>query len=203
VAVKGCGCTVPFVRWEELFADLTAEFEALESAELAAEVTDRTRREMARIRLVDRLRAAETRAVAVSLPALNGAQTISGRLLDVGPDWMLVGPAEATMEVLIPLVAVGSVIGLPSDAAEPGSEGQVRSRLGLAHVLRGIARDRAAVCLATRGGPMLTGTIDRVGADYLDLAEHAPDEPRRAGSVRAERTVPFTAILFVQRAVAG
>lgn len=192
------------MRWEELFADLTAEFEALESAELAAEVTDRTRREVARIRLVDRLRAAETRAVAVSLPALNGAaQTISGRLLDVGPDWMLVGPAEATVEVLIPLVAVGSVIGLPSDAAEPGSEGRVRARLGLAYVLRGIARDRAAVCLATRGGPMLTGTIDRVGADYLDLAEHAPDEPRRAGSVRAERTVPFTAILFVQRAVAG
>jgi hypothetical protein len=50
---------------------------------------------------------------------------------------------------------------------------------------------------------MLTGTIDRVGADYLDLAEHAPDEPRRAGSVRAKRTVPFAAILFVQRAVTG
>jgi hypothetical protein len=192
------------VRWEELFADLTAEFESLESAELAAEVSDRTRRELARIRLVDRLRAAQSGAVAVTLQALDGGRTVSGRLLDVGPDWMLVRHADAPVEVLIPLSAVSTVIGLPSGADDPGSEGYVQARLGLAHVLRGIARDRAPVSLATRGGgPMLTGTIDRVGADYLDLAEHAPDEPRRAGNVRVERTVPFTAILFVQRAMAG
>ncbi|MGH8835959.1 MAG: hypothetical protein ACRDWG_13345 [Actinomycetes bacterium] len=192
------------MRWEDLFADLTAEFEALESAELAAEVSDRTRRELARIRLEDRLRAAEGGAVAVTVQALDGGHTVSGRLLDVGPDWMLVERADAPIEVLVPLSAVGTVIGLSSGASEPGSEGHVQARLGLAHVLRGVARDRAAVCLAIRGGgPMLTGTIDRVGADYLDLAEHAPDEPRRAGSVRAKRTVPFAAILFVQRAVTG
>ncbi|HKA68371.1 MAG TPA: hypothetical protein VKG85_04540 [Actinomycetes bacterium] len=196
-------CTVAFVRWEELFADLTAEFEALESADLAAEVSDRTRRELARIRLVDRLRAAASGAVVVTVQTVNGGQTISGRLLDVGPDWLLVERADAPVEVLIPLAAVGTVIGLPSSASEPGSEGHVRARLGLAHVLRGIARDRAAVCLAIGGAPSLTGTIDRVGADYFDLAEHAPDEPRRAGNVRAVRTVPFTAVLFVQRAIAG
>ena len=195
-------CTVAFVRWEELFADLTAEFDALESAELAAEVSDRTRRELARIRLVDRLRAAQGGAVAVSL--LDGGQAISGPLLDVGADWMLVVPADRPVEVLIPLSAINTVTGLPSGASEPGSEGHVQARLGLAHVLRGIARDRVPVSLVIRGGgPILTGTIDRVGADYLDLAEHAPDEPRRAASVRAERTVPFTAILFVQRAAAG
>ncbi|HKE50867.1 MAG TPA: hypothetical protein VKE25_05110 [Actinomycetes bacterium] len=192
------------MRWEELFADLTAEFEALESAELAAEVSDRTRREQALIRLVDRLRVAESGAVAVTLQTPEGDRTVTGRLVDVGPDWLLMGRADAPVEVLIPLSAVGTVIGLPSGALEPGSEGHVKARLGLAHVLRGIARDRAAVCLAIRaGGSTLTGTIDRVGADYLDLAEHAPDEPRRAGNVRGQRTVPFTAILFIQRAVAG
>lgn len=191
------------MRWEELFADLTAEFEALESAELAAEISDRTRRELARIRLVDRLRAAESSAVAVTVQTLSGDQTVGGRLLDVGPDWLLVERSDAPVEVLIPLSVVGTVIGLPSSASEPGSEGHVQARLDLAHVLRGIARDRAAVCLAIGGGRMLTGTIDRVGADYLDLAEHAPDEPRRAGNVRAVRTVPFAAIRFVQRAASG
>lgn len=192
------------MRWEELFADLDAEFEALESAELAAEVSDRTRRELARIRLVDRLRAVEGGPIAATLGAFDDGQTVTGQLLDVGPDWMLVGRADIPFEVLIPLTAVSSLTGLRSGAAEPGSEGHVRARLGLAHVLRGIARDRAPVRLGIRGGgPALTGTIDRVGADYLDLAEHATDEPRRASSVQAQRTVPFTAILFVQRAMPG
>ncbi len=44
----------------------------------------------------------------------------------------------------------------------------------------------------------LTGTIDRVGADFLELAVHAAWEPRRAGSVRSVALVPLSAIVLVR-----
>jgi hypothetical protein len=46
----------------------------------------------------------------------------------------------------------------------------------------------------------VTGTIDRVGRDFLDLAEHAVDDARRAESVRSVRTVPFGAVVAVRPA---
>ena len=36
-----------------------------------------------------------------------------------------------------------------------------------------------------------TGTIDRAGADHLDIALHEPGTPRRASEVTGHRIVPF------------
>lgn len=190
------------MRWDELFADLEAEFAGLESSELAIEVADRTRRELARIRLVDRLRVTETAVVTVVVGAGDAERTVTGRLLDVGSDWLLVERGTVP-EVLVPLDAVAYLSGLTRQAVEPGTEGKVRSRLGLGHVLRGIARDRTRVALTLRAGGVLVGTIDRVGADHLDLAEHGAEEARRQASVRAVRTVPFSAVALVQRVAEG
>jgi hypothetical protein len=44
----------------------------------------------------------------------------------------------------------------------------------------------------------LLGTIDAVGADHLDLAEHLEGVPRRRENVRAVTTVPFTALVAVE-----
>jgi hypothetical protein len=46
---------------------------------------------------------------------------------------------------------------------------------------------------------LLTGTIDAVGQDALDLAEHPLDLPRRAEHVTDVRVVPFPAIGAVLR----
>ena len=86
------------MRWEALFEDLEADVERIATAELAAEVADRTRRELARIRLVDRLREATGRTVTV---AVAGHGPVAGVLADAGPDWLLL-TADGGREVLLP-----------------------------------------------------------------------------------------------------
>jgi hypothetical protein len=182
------------VRWRALFDDLEAQLAEGEAAELRAEVADRTRREAALLRVPDRLRAAEGRPVTVVLEA---AGSLHGRLLDAGPDWLLV-EQEGAREVLVPLAAVLGITGLGPQADAPGTEGEVGRRLDLRWALRGLARSRAGVTVVLRDGSAVTGTLDRVGADHLDLAEHPAGEARRAGSVRQVRLVPLTAITLVR-----
>ncbi|MGN6246138.1 MAG: hypothetical protein ACTHQ3_21010 [Motilibacteraceae bacterium] len=185
------------MRWEDLFADLEAQLAQAERAELAGEVADRSRRELARIRLVDRLRAVVDRPVELSV---RGAGRLGGRLTDVAPEWLLV-EERIGVSTLVPLAAVLAVCGLGARAEDPTGEGAVAARLGLGVALRALARDRAPVSLVLVDGGVLSGTIDRVGADHLDLAEHAPGELRRAREVRGVSTVPFAAVGAVRPAL--
>lgn len=182
------------VRWQALFDDLEAQLAAADAAELSAEVADRTRRETGLLRVVDRLRPAQGHPVTVALGAVG---TVHGTLLDTGPDWLLLAEHGAR-EVLVPLDAVLGVTGLDARAQAPGSEGEVGRRLDLRWALRGLARSRAGVALVLRDGSVVTGTLDRVGADHVDLAEHAPGEPRRPADVRQVRLVPLPAITLVR-----
>ena len=181
------------MRWQGLFDDLEAQFDAAQAAELAGEVAERTRREMALLRLADRLRAAQGAPVAVMLP---GAGTVRGRLLDAGVDWLLVDELGGR-EVLVPLAAVLGVTGPGPRSAVP-DDGAVAKRLDLRWALRGLARSRTGVTLGLVDGSIVTGTLDRVASDHLDLAEHGLDEARRAGAVRAIRLVPLSALALVR-----
>lgn len=182
------------MRWERLFGDLEAQFAAAAAAELTAEVADRTRREVARLRLVDRLDAATGDRLDMTVA---GAGTVRGVLRRVGPDWALLD-VPSQPGVLVALSAVEAVRGLSARAREPGSEGAVLSRLSLGYALRGIARDRSPVAVVCRDGATIAGTIDRVGADFLDLAEHPAGEPRRARQVTGTTVVTFSAIAVVR-----
>jgi hypothetical protein len=183
------------VRWDDLFADLEAQADALAVAERAGEVDERTRIEVGSLGLGDRLRAAVGTPVHVQVL---GGLTVSGALHRVGADWLLLDETAGREAVLF-LHAVVSVGGLGRAAAAPASEGVVHARLSLRSALRGLARDRAAVRLHLVDGSALDTTLDRVGADFVDVALHAPGEARRRTDVRGVRTVPVAAIAAVRR----
>lgn len=181
------------MRWDALFADLEAQLVAADD-DVAAMHAERVRAEVAGVELRDRLRAALGQRVALRLA---GGERVDGALRAAGPDWLLV--EEAAGEALVALPAVVLAEGLTRSLAAPA--GAVEGRLGLAAALRGVARDRSAVriWLRAEGSGVLTGTVDRVGADHLDLARHAVDEARRAGAVRGVVTVPLPALACLRR----
>lgn len=184
------------MRWEDLFRDLEAQLEAAEQAELAAEVADRTRAEAARLRMADRLAPAAGHGVRLHV---RGAGQVSGRLVSVGSEWLLLD--ESGRQVLVPLRAVLAAGGLGRLSRDPEAPvGRVAARLGLSSALRGVARDRLPVSVWLLDGAVLTGTLDRVGVDFLEIAEHSSGEPRRSAELTAVRTVPFEAIAAVRTA---
>ena len=184
-------------RWQALFADLEAQAAAAEHAERAAEVDERTRGELAGLGTIDRLRAADGAAVRLRV---SGGRTLSGVVDRVGPDWLLLAE-DAGREAVVPLAAVLGVRGLSRFSAVPGTAGAVSSRLGLRSALRGIARDRSPVRLELADGSGLDATLDRVGADFVEVAVHAPGEARRRHDVAEVELVPFAGLVAVRRRV--
>lgn len=185
------------MRWEQLFRDLEAQIEAAQAAELDAEVADRTRRESALLAFADRARGGTGARVTVQV---RGGGTVEGVLLEVGSEWLLLAE-DGGRDAVLPLAAVLSLSGLGRWTAAAAPAGSVTARLGLGSALRGIARDRVAVSLELADGRVLSGTVDRVGADFLELSAHGVGEARRSAEVSGVRTVPLAALVVVRRAL--
>jgi hypothetical protein len=178
-------------RWDRLFADLEAEALGQQRGELQAEVSDRTRREVGSLKLADRTRSAIGCTVALEL---TGCPALAGMVREAGPDWLLL--ADPAGAVVIPLAAVTAIEGLTRSIAPPAD--RVAARSDLRHVLRGLSRDRRALVLGTADGRERTGTIDRVGADFIDLALHPVGEARRASVVIGVLTIPLSALARIR-----
>jgi hypothetical protein len=181
------------MRWDRLFDDLQAQLDADGQRELDLEVSDRTRRERARVGLHERLIAQRGLGIEVRLAA--GLQ-VSGTVADAGLDWLLVHD-RGERGSLVPFGAIVSIKGLGARAAG-GDEVVTAKRFGLGYALRGLSRNRSVVSLVDIGGSVTTGTIDAVGADALDLSEHPADVARREENIVARRVIPFTAIAVVR-----
>ena len=177
------------MRWDDLFADLGAQWDAEARRELDGEVADRTRRERALVGLHERLAAALGERVALTVRVVGA---LPGRVVEVGDGWLLLA-LETRGLALVPFASVTGVTGLPLR----GGRGR---RFGLGYALRGLSRDRATVLVTDLDGVVLSGTIDAVGRDVLELSEHAPDLPRRAEHVTGRRLVPFSAVVLVRPA---
>jgi len=201
------------MRWDHLFDDLESQLEQELGAEEADLGAEEERLRLGRMTLRDRM-IAMTRAGDVSSDglqlALRGGESVTVAVSTIGRDWLvgeLVGARRGSC--LVPLAAVSGVLPSPgqlarSVAAEspaespPESALSLSARLGLAFVLRDLCRRRAALDISTTSGQRLHGTVDRVGRDHLDLAEHEPGVPRRAASVGRIRLLPFSELALVR-----
>lgn len=190
------------MRWDDFFQDLEDQLSAEWDAERAALDSEAERLRIARLGLRDRLRA-----------VAGGDEPLAAELIDgtrhelsiaaVGADWIAGRAVAATRGVtLVPLAAIASLA-----AAEPvllrsarahAAPDRVADRITFGFALRDLARRRVPVTVGAVGGRALTGTLDRVGADHLDLALHALDEARRPEHVAGFRVVPLGAVAWVR-----
>jgi hypothetical protein len=182
------------MRWQQLFDDLQWQFEAEEAAAERAESASRTRAEVGAVHLAERLGGALGSPVSLDV---RGAGRVAGVLLDRGSDWLLLAD-EQGRDQLVSLAAVRSVAGLGRRTAAPEPSGGVRARLDLRRALRGLVRDRAPVQVVLDDGGTVTGTLDRVGADYVEIAEHPSDVLRRSEAVQGVRAVVIAAVAVVR-----
>jgi hypothetical protein len=150
------------VDWDEqLFAfldDLEQRARALDDADRASELADRSRSEYAAVSLVSRLMASMDDDLTLEVL---GVGPVGGRLRRVGPDWCLVhGSAQDWVVRLVEGVSERSV---PEVAWSPVS------RLGLASALRRLADTGADCRVHAVDGTVRDGRLTRVGADFAEM----------------------------------
>ena len=195
------------MRWDQLFADMEARFDELQDAQAAAEQADRDRVAAGAVLMTQRLSGSLDQHVSIRLA---GTQPVTGTLRSVGPDWLMVEEGYQRQSI----IALDAVVAVEGVRASTGSAPEgLALRLDLRHALRAVARDRSPVAVALAGTAFasrgeagafsdgageIIGTIDRVGADFIEVAVHAAWEPRRAGSVRSVALLPIGAILLVR-----
>lgn len=153
------------MRWDRLFAALEAEAAELAEQDRDAEIADRTRAELGRVRWSERLRAAVGTAVRVRLV---GGDLVDGDIRRVCDGWFLL--SAGAHEVLVPDHAVVGLEGL-GPAATPAATGALA--MTWAAAWRVLARDRSSVRVVRAGGSTVTGVPVRVGADFVELAPEA------------------------------
>lgn len=197
------------MRWDRLFDDLEGQLEhelGIEQVDLTAE---EERLRVGRLAFRDRL-------IAMSGPASDRRELdlvlVDGtplrlRVASTGRDWVAgeIETARIRPSCLLPTDAIAAVTpshdqlgaGLAADPMGRPAPGDLGSRLGLPFVLRDLCRRRTAIDLTTTWA-VLHGTIDRVGRDHLDLAEHEPGEPRRAAAVRRTRLIPLARAICIR-----
>ncbi len=186
------------MRWTRLFDDLEAQLIRLEQAELAADISDRVRYERGQVSLLETLSADCGRTIAIEAQEIG---SLTGVLREVGQDWCILESTTAgsvrQRAVLLPAAAIQSLTGLSGFADQ--RESASRRRFGIRSALRALGRDRAMVRVYLTGGGTVQGTIDRIGEDHIDVADHPDDAPRRAAEVRAVHTVPLWAICALRQ----
>ncbi|TQJ32683.1 hypothetical protein [Microbacterium sp. SLBN-146] len=193
------------MRWDRFFDDLEDQLASEWEAERAALDTEAERLRLSRVTLRERftvLASTEAAAVPISIE-LSDRSVLRCRVTGVGADWVALQADEGGRDaVLIPFASILSV-GMPHvevlRSARPAPRPtNLSDRMTFGFMLRDLVRRRVGVAIGLVHGRALTGTIDRAGADHLDLALHDRGAPRRNDVVTGHRLVPLTALAWVR-----
>jgi hypothetical protein len=195
------------VRWDNLFDDLEGQLENELNAEDLELRAEEERLRLGRLSLRQRLMALSGASGAARLVRilLVDGQTLLIRPTTFGRDWLaadLIDAGTGEPQCLLPFSAIAAVI-LASDQVAPSLEpepevtARLVDRIGLPFVLRDLCRRRKSLQIQSGLGSV-TGTIDRVGRDHLDLAVHATGTARRAAAVAQYRIIPLAQIQLVR-----
>jgi hypothetical protein len=200
--------TVGRVHWDRLFEDLEGQLASEWESERAALDAESERLRISRLELRSRLRVLCVSAAPATLD-LPGGKRVRARLNALGSDWIAATIAQAEestsrrSSLIVPLHAVRGLTidhGLLLSSLDEADDAApvLRERMSLGFVLRDLARRRVPVRVVSVDDSDLHGTIDRAGADHLDLALHDPGEARTASAVHSFRIIPFAAVTSVQ-----
>ena len=175
-----------------VFEELEAEFEAGLRREADQETAAALRAGIGETVLWEQL-ARRTRTQAV---AHAGARRFRGVVVASYPEFLVLHDGDGS-EHLIRYGPATSVAlpAEPTDLQPAPAGGARRYRLSLA--LRELARRREPVRVELVDGGRVDGTIEAVGSDYLEIAEHDPGEARRRRAVKARRFLGLAAIAAV------
>ena len=185
------------MRWDALFDDLESQLHSAASARQETEIRERTRTEQARMTLAQRLGGQLGKPIRVTTGA---GRSVHGVLSNVGAQWIAITVEGGT--TVVPFASLQGIRGLGRAVGEP--LGVVEARLGLGSVLRVLSRDRMPVAVwLTLSRTRLTGVIDRVGADFVDVGSGYGDEAGRQGAAREVLTLPLAAIDSLDSAVSA
>lgn len=193
------------MRWDRFFDDLEDQLASEWEAERAALDTEAERLRLSRVALVERLTLLighDAQRTVVAFEFADGS-SLRAAVTGVGSDWVaLLSDEGRGGAVIAPFWSI-STIGMPHHdllrTARPAPpRSALADRMTFGFVLRDLVRRRAGVAVHLTSGRVLTGTIDRAGADHLDLALHEPGAARRADAVTGHRIVPFSAVSWIR-----
>jgi hypothetical protein len=175
-----------------VFDELEAEFEAGLRREAEQESLAAVRAEVGATVLWEQL----ARGIGTEAAVFAGARAFRGSVVASYPEFLVLRATDGT-EHLIRYGPAGSVA-LPAEppTLRPAPVAAAR-RYQLALALRELARRREPVRVELVDGTGCDGTIESVGGDYLEVAEHDLGEARRRAAVRARRFVGFPAVVAV------
>src|SRR5829696_962551 len=175
-----------------VFDELEAEFEAGLRLEAEQESLAAVRAELGATVLWEQL----ARRVGMETVVHAGAHTFRGTIVASYPEFLVVRTADGAEQLIRHGPAFSVALAPESPSLRP-TPGAATRRYQFALALRELARRREPVRVLLGDASSCDGTIEAVGSDYLEIAEHNLGEARRRGAVRARRFVGFAAVVAV------